>query len=132
MRYTVIPISSSGWILTAAPISPFPRAPGTKPSWVSPLAQALLRSADSNVLAVDWVYRSFMYSVLAEEYKEVALHVSALIKELKVRVCTILAQSVLTRLAYLSNHCTLSVCAAYVVPQTSFKGKFHFFSENPC
>ncbi|XP_023692924.1 phospholipase A1 member A isoform X1 [Paramormyrops kingsleyae] len=59
------------------------RAPGTKPSWVSPLAQALLRSADSNVLAVDWVYRSFMYSVLAEEYKEVALHVSALIKELK-------------------------------------------------
>ncbi|XP_017285628.1 phospholipase A1 member A [Kryptolebias marmoratus] len=59
------------------------RAPGTKPSWVIELAQALLRAQDVNVVVVDWVYgASFAYNVVVENYKEVALEISVLINQL--------------------------------------------------
>ncbi|XP_036415587.1 phospholipase A1 member A isoform X3 [Colossoma macropomum] len=59
------------------------RAIGTKPSWVSGLAQALLQKEDVNVLVVDWVLRaSFAYNLVVENYKEVALQISILINQL--------------------------------------------------
>lgn len=63
------------------------RALGSKPSWVSGLAQALLREEDVNVLVVDWVYgASYAYNLVVENYKEVALQISVLINQLTVRV----------------------------------------------
>lgn len=62
------------------------RALGSKPSWVSALAQALLRAEDVNVLVVDWVYSaSFAYNSVVEHYKEVAMEISVLINHLRVR-----------------------------------------------
>ncbi|XP_051998996.1 phospholipase A1 member A isoform X2 [Xyrauchen texanus] len=59
------------------------RALGSKPSWVSGLAQALLREEDVNVLVVDWVYgASFAYNLVVENYKEVAVQISVLIHQL--------------------------------------------------
>ncbi|KAA0715869.1 Phospholipase A1 member A [Triplophysa tibetana] len=59
------------------------RALGSKPSWVSGLAQALLREEDVNVLVVDWVYRAtFAYNLVVENYKEVAVQISVLIHQL--------------------------------------------------
>ncbi|XP_017560083.1 phospholipase A1 member A isoform X1 [Pygocentrus nattereri] len=59
------------------------RAIGTKPSWVSGLAQALLQKEDVNVLVVDWIFgASFAYNLVAENYKEVALQISILINQL--------------------------------------------------
>ncbi|XP_056611199.1 phospholipase A1 member A isoform X4 [Triplophysa dalaica] len=59
------------------------RALGSKPSWVSGLAKALLREEDVNVLVVDWVYRaSFAYNLVVENYKEVAVQISVLIHQL--------------------------------------------------
>lgn len=59
------------------------RALGSKPSWVSGLAQALLREEDVNVLVVDWVFgASFAYNRVVENYKEVALQISILINQL--------------------------------------------------
>ncbi|XP_016388956.1 phospholipase A1 member A-like isoform X1 [Sinocyclocheilus rhinocerous] len=59
------------------------RALGSKPSWVSGLAQALLREEDVNVLVVDWVYgASFAYNLVVENYKEVAVQISVLINQL--------------------------------------------------
>ncbi|XP_077072483.1 phospholipase A1 member A isoform X4 [Siphateles boraxobius] len=59
------------------------RAMGSKPSWVSGLAQALLREEDVNVLVVDWVYgASFAYNLVVENYKEVAVQISVLINQL--------------------------------------------------
>ncbi len=50
------------------------------------LAQTLLRVQDVNVLVVDWVYgASFAYNLVVENYKEVALQISVLINQLKVR-----------------------------------------------
>ncbi len=64
------------------------RALGSKPSWVSGLAQALLREEDVNVLVVDWVYgASFAYNLVVENYKEVAVQISVLINQLTVKVC---------------------------------------------
>lgn len=58
---------------------------GSKPSWVSGLAQALLREEDVNVLVVDWVYgASFAYNLVVENYKEVAVQISVLINQLTV------------------------------------------------
>lgn len=63
-----------------------PRAMGSKPSWVTDLAQALLRAQDVNVVVVDWIYRaSFAYNLVVENYKEVALQISVLINQLQVR-----------------------------------------------
>lgn len=60
------------------------RALGSKPSWVSALAQALLRAEDVNVLVVDWVYSaSFAYNSVVEHYKEVAMEISVLINHLR-------------------------------------------------
>lgn len=59
------------------------RALGSKPSWVSGLAQALLREEDVNVLVVDWINRaSFAYNLVVENYKEVAVQISVLINQL--------------------------------------------------
>ncbi|XP_051567197.1 phospholipase A1 member A-like [Myxocyprinus asiaticus] len=59
------------------------RALGSKPSWVSGLAQALLREEDVNILVVDWVYgASFAYNRVVENYKEVAVQISVLINQL--------------------------------------------------
>ncbi|XP_037542660.1 phospholipase A1 member A [Nematolebias whitei] len=64
------------------------RVPGTKPSWVMELAQALLRAQNVNVLVVDWVYAaSFAYNVVVENYKEVALQISVLINQLQNHGC---------------------------------------------
>jgi len=58
---------------------------GSKPSWVSGLAQALLQEEDVNVLVVDWVYgASFAYNLVVENYKEVAVQISVLINQLTV------------------------------------------------
>lgn len=58
---------------------------GSKPSWVSGLAQALLQEEDVNVLVVDWVYgASFAYNLVVENYKEVAVQISVLINHLTV------------------------------------------------
>uniref|UniRef100_A0A8C2CM52 Phospholipase A1 member A n=1 Tax=Cyprinus carpio TaxID=7962 RepID=A0A8C2CM52_CYPCA len=59
------------------------RALGSKPSWVSGLAKALLQEEDMNVLVVDWVYiASFAYNLVVENYKEVAVQISVLINKL--------------------------------------------------
>lgn len=66
------------------------RALGSKPSWVSGLAQALLQEKDVNVLVVDWVYgASFAYNRVVENYKEVALQISVLINQLTVIIVII-------------------------------------------
>ncbi|XP_062390457.1 phospholipase A1 member A isoform X3 [Sardina pilchardus] len=60
------------------------RALGSKPSWVSSLAQALLRVEDANVLVVDWIdSASFAYNRVVESYKDVAIEISVLINHLK-------------------------------------------------
>uniref|UniRef100_A0A8C1TMM9 Phospholipase A1 member A n=1 Tax=Cyprinus carpio TaxID=7962 RepID=A0A8C1TMM9_CYPCA len=59
------------------------RALGSKPSWVSGLAKALLQEEDMNVLVVNWVYiASFAYNLVVENYKEVAVQISVLINKL--------------------------------------------------
>lgn len=60
---------------------------GSKPTWVKELAQALLRVEDVNVLVVDWIYRaSFVYNLVVQSHKEVALQVSILISQLQVSI----------------------------------------------
>ncbi|XP_029113879.1 phospholipase A1 member A isoform X4 [Scleropages formosus] len=60
------------------------RAVGSKPTWVTPLAQTLLAVGEANVLAVDWLYQaSFPYPLVVQHYKDVALEVSVLINALK-------------------------------------------------
>uniref|UniRef100_A0A8B9H5Q8 Phospholipase A1 member A n=1 Tax=Astyanax mexicanus TaxID=7994 RepID=A0A8B9H5Q8_ASTMX len=62
------------------------RAIGSKPSWVSGLAQALLQQEDVNVVVVDWIYgASFAYNLVVENYKEVSVQISVLINQLTVR-----------------------------------------------
>ncbi|KAM4561914.1 phospholipase A1 member A [Fundulus diaphanus] len=64
------------------------RALGRKPSWVTDLAQALLRAQDVNVVVVDWIYgASFAYNLVVENYKEVALQISVLINQLQTHGC---------------------------------------------
>ncbi|XP_035994831.1 phospholipase A1 member A [Fundulus heteroclitus] len=64
------------------------RALGRKPSWVTDLAQALLRAQDVNVVVVDWIYgASFAYNLVVENYKEVALQISVLINRLQTHGC---------------------------------------------
>ncbi|XP_016055385.1 PREDICTED: phospholipase A1 member A [Miniopterus natalensis] len=59
------------------------RVLGTKPSWVEKLIAALLRAADANVIAVDWVYGSTaIYSSAVENVVELALHISRFLSEL--------------------------------------------------
>uniref|UniRef100_A0A1A8R4G4 Phospholipase A1 member A n=1 Tax=Nothobranchius pienaari TaxID=704102 RepID=A0A1A8R4G4_9TELE len=57
---------------------------GSNASWLTELAQALLRAQDVNVLVVDWLYgASSAYNVVVENYKEVALQISVLINQLQ-------------------------------------------------
>ncbi|XP_029386225.1 phospholipase A1 member A [Echeneis naucrates] len=64
------------------------RALGSKPSWVKELAQALLTAQDANVLVVDWIYgASFAYNLVVENYREVALQISFLIRQLQKHGC---------------------------------------------
>ncbi|XP_038128301.1 phospholipase A1 member A isoform X1 [Cyprinodon tularosa] len=64
------------------------RALGRKPSWVTDLAQALLRAQDANVVVVDWIYgASFAYNLVVQNYKEVALQISVLINQLQKHGC---------------------------------------------
>ncbi|XP_068593422.1 phospholipase A1 member A isoform X2 [Cebidichthys violaceus] len=66
------------------------RAIGSKPSWVTQLARALLRAQDVNVVMVDWVYgASFAYNLVVENYKEVAVQISVLINQLEQHGCTL-------------------------------------------
>ncbi|XP_072542127.1 phospholipase A1 member A isoform X2 [Salminus brasiliensis] len=59
------------------------RAIGSKPSWVSGLAQAFLQKEDVNVLVVDWIYgASFAYNLVVKNYKEVSVQISVLINQL--------------------------------------------------
>ncbi|XP_066562594.1 phospholipase A1 member A isoform X2 [Amia ocellicauda] len=59
------------------------RALGSKPSWIQNLVQALLTATDANVLVVDWIHAaSFAYNRVVNNYQEVALEISHLIKEL--------------------------------------------------
>ncbi|XP_017325469.1 phospholipase A1 member A isoform X1 [Ictalurus punctatus] len=56
---------------------------GRKPSWVSGLAQALLEKEDANILVVDWLSgASYAYNQVVDNYKEVAVQISILIKQL--------------------------------------------------
>lgn len=60
---------------------------GRKPSWVSGLAQALLEKEDANILVVDWLSgASYAYNQVVDNYKEVAVQISILIKQLTVSV----------------------------------------------
>ncbi|KAM4731041.1 phospholipase A1 member A isoform 2-T2 [Anableps anableps] len=64
------------------------RAMGRKPSWVTDLAQALLRAQDVNVVVVDWIYdASFAYNLVVENYKEVALQISVFVNQLQKHGC---------------------------------------------
>uniref|UniRef100_A0A3Q2PL77 Phospholipase A1 member A n=1 Tax=Fundulus heteroclitus TaxID=8078 RepID=A0A3Q2PL77_FUNHE len=78
------------------------RALGRKPSWVTDLAQALLRAQDVNVVVVDWIYgASFAYNLVVENYKEVALQISVLINRLQVRETTVFMFAIHTDSDYL-------------------------------
>lgn len=82
----------------------FFRALGSKPSWVSGLAKALLQEEDMNVLVVDWVYiASFAYNLVVENYKEVAVQISVLINKLTVKasmfwLCSSVTESIIKHL----------------------------------
>ncbi|XP_076850472.1 phospholipase A1 member A isoform X4 [Brachyhypopomus gauderio] len=59
------------------------RAPDSKPSWINNLTEALLRVEDANVLVADWMCgASPAYNKAVENYKEVALQIFILIKQL--------------------------------------------------
>lgn len=72
------------------------------------LAQALLRVEDVNVLVVDWIYRaSFVYNVVVQSHKEVALQVSILINQLQVRIYLLFPFSSTDRFRKLIYVCVL-------------------------
>ncbi|XP_076850470.1 phospholipase A1 member A isoform X2 [Brachyhypopomus gauderio] len=55
----------------------------SKPSWINNLTEALLRVEDANVLVADWMCgASPAYNKAVENYKEVALQIFILIKQL--------------------------------------------------
>ncbi|ELK36460.1 Phospholipase A1 member A [Myotis davidii] len=61
------------------------RALGTKPSWIEKLIGALLRSADANVIAVDWVYGSTgAYFSAVENVVKLGLKISSFLSKLLV------------------------------------------------
>lgn len=61
------------------------RALGTKPSWIDKLISALLRAADANVIAVDWVYGSTaVYFSAVENVVKLSLEISRFLSKLLV------------------------------------------------
>lgn len=63
------------------------RALGTKPSWIEKFIGALLRSADANVIAVDWVYGSTgVYYSAVENVVKLGIEISRFLS--KLLVCT--------------------------------------------
>ncbi|XP_005875399.1 PREDICTED: phospholipase A1 member A isoform X2 [Myotis brandtii] len=61
------------------------RALGTKPSWIEKLIGALLRAADANVIAVDWVYGSTgAYFSAVENVVKLGLKISSFLSKLLV------------------------------------------------
>lgn len=61
------------------------RALGTKPSWMEKLIGTLLRTADANVIAVDWVYGSTgAYYSAVENVVKLGLQISSFLRKLLV------------------------------------------------
>ncbi|XP_005602009.1 phospholipase A1 member A isoform X1 [Equus przewalskii] len=61
------------------------RALGTKPSWINKFIEALLRAADANVIAVDWVYGSTAaYYSAVENVVKLGLEISRFLSKLLV------------------------------------------------
>ena len=61
------------------------RALGTKPSWIEKFISALLRAADTNVIAVDWVYGSTaVYFSAVENVVKLGLEISRFLSKLLV------------------------------------------------
>ncbi|XP_010799397.3 phospholipase A1 member A isoform X1 [Bos taurus] len=59
------------------------RALGTKPSWIDRFIDALLRAADANVIAVDWVYGSTAaYFSAVENVIKLGLEISRFLRKL--------------------------------------------------
>ncbi|XP_010628326.1 phospholipase A1 member A isoform X4 [Fukomys damarensis] len=59
------------------------RALGTKPSWIDAFIRALLRAADANVIAVDWVYGSTaVYYSAVDNVVKLSLEISRFLKKL--------------------------------------------------
>ncbi|KAM5276467.1 phospholipase A1 member A isoform 2-T2 [Hipposideros larvatus] len=59
------------------------RALGTKPSWIEKFIGALLRSADTNVIAVDWVYGSTgVYYSAVENVIKLGIEISRFLSKL--------------------------------------------------
>lgn len=64
---------------------PHVRALGTKPSWIEKFISALLRSADANVIAVDWVYGSTgVYYSAVENVLKLGIEISRFLSKLLV------------------------------------------------
>lgn len=61
------------------------RALGTKPSWIDAFIGAVLRAANANVIAVDWVYGSTaVYFSAVENVVKLALEISSFLRKLLV------------------------------------------------
>lgn len=61
------------------------RALGTKPSWIDKFISAVLRAADANVIAVDWVYGSTgVYYSAVENVVKLSLEISRFLSKLLV------------------------------------------------
>ncbi|XP_016047616.1 phospholipase A1 member A isoform X4 [Erinaceus europaeus] len=61
------------------------RALGTKPSWIDTFIGAILRAADVNVIAVDWVYGSTaVYFSAVENVVKLGLEISSFLRKLLV------------------------------------------------
>ncbi|XP_032989930.1 phospholipase A1 member A isoform X2 [Rhinolophus ferrumequinum] len=59
------------------------RALGTKPAWIGKFVRALLRSADANVIAVDWVYgASGVYYSAVENVVKLGIEISRFLSKL--------------------------------------------------
>jgi len=77
-----------GWTDNLPNLSgPTSRALGTKPSWIDEFIGALLRAADANVIAVDWVYGSTgVYFSAVENVVKLGLEISRFLSKLLVSV----------------------------------------------
>lgn len=63
------------------------RALGTKPSWIDTFIGTLLRAANANVIAVDWVYGSTgVYFSAVENVVKLGLEISRFLSKLLVGV----------------------------------------------
>lgn len=66
-------------------LGPLSRALGTKPSWIDKFIGTLLRAANANVIAVDWVYGSTgVYFSAVENVVKLGLEISRFLRKLLV------------------------------------------------